>query len=116
MTVKECYVAMEGDYEGVMQRLMTEARIVKYLNKFLDNQDYTGLCETLAAQNYEDAFRHSHNLKGVGLNLGMTKLHQSSDVLCETLRGGTPKEDVGPLLEQVKKDYEQVVEAIRQLQ
>lgn len=116
MTVKECYAAMEGDYEGVMQRLMTDERIVKFLNKFLDNQDYAWLCETLAAQNYEDAFRHAHNLKGVGLNLGMTKLHQSSDVLCEELRGGAPKKDVGPLLEQVKTDYEQVINAIRQLQ
>lgn len=112
MDLKEIYVMMGGDYEDVLERLMSEERIVKYLKKFKDNTDFADLEKTLNEQDYETAFRHAHNLKGMCLNLGMTQLYRSSATICETLRNGKPTVDVKPLLEDVRCDYKRVIEAI----
>jgi HPt (histidine-containing phosphotransfer) domain-containing protein len=115
MTVKECYEKMGADYEDVLQRLMNDTLITKFLHKFMEKNPYADIETALAAEDYETAFRHAHSLKGVCLNLSFTKMFESSNALCEELRNGKPQKDITPLLEQVKSDYNQVVEAIRSL-
>ncbi|MCH5270786.1 MAG: Hpt domain-containing protein [Lachnospiraceae bacterium] len=115
MTIQECYTLMHGDYEDAIGRLMNDDRIVKYLNKFAAGDDYAALLAALEEKRYEDAFRHSHNLKGMCLNLGITALATSGSTLCEALRGGAPTVDIEPMLEAVKQDYEATIAAISQL-
>ena len=116
MTVNECYTLMQGDYQDVLGRLMTDARIQKYLGKFAAGTDYSQLLSALEEQRYEEAFRFSHNLKGMCLNLGLSVLAASSSTLCEALRNGPPTVDVAPMLAQVTADYNMVIDAISQLQ
>lgn len=106
MTLQECYRAMEADYDGVMSRLMSEDRVKKFLLKAVENSMLEWLCNSLEEKNYEEAFRAAHSIKGVCQNLGLSKLEVSSSALTEALRNGEPSQDVTPLLEQVKKDYE----------
>lgn len=115
MTVKECYEMMGEDPEEVLSRLMSEDRVAKYLQKFAEANDVEKLEASLEEKDWETAFRGAHNLKGLSLNLGFGKLRQSSDILCEALRGGEPTEDIAPMLTKVKEDYENVVSAISQL-
>jgi HPt (histidine-containing phosphotransfer) domain-containing protein len=115
MNLQECYEEMQGDYEGVKGRLLTDERIQKYLVKFSNAKDYQMMLEALEKKDYELAFRMAHNLKGVSLNLGLTKLQETSAVLCESLRDGEPKEDITGLVEEVKSTYGDTVGAIRQL-
>jgi HPt (histidine-containing phosphotransfer) domain-containing protein len=115
MTVQECYEAMNGDYEGVKGRLLTDERIQKYLTKFLNSIDFQQLLDSLKSEDYEVAFRMAHNLKGVGLNLGLSELQQNSSVLCEALRGGKPQVDISDMLEAVQQSYDKTVGAIKQL-
>lgn len=115
MTVKECYETMGENYEEVISRLMSEDRVAKYLHKFAEANDIEKLETSLEEKDWETAFRNAHNLKGLSLNLGFGKLRQSSDTLCEALRGGEPTEDTVPMLAKVKEDYENVVSAISQL-
>lgn len=115
MTVKECYEMMGESYDEVLARLMSDERVAKYLRKFADANDLEKLETTLQEKDWETAFRNAHNLKGLSLNLGFGKLRQSSDVLCEALRGGEPTEDIVPMLEKVREDYKSVVSAIAQL-
>ena len=115
MTVKECYELMEGDYNDVISRLAKDERVEKYLRKFIVSEDYAELVKAVEEKKYEDVFRYSHNLKGMGLNLSVSKLHVSASNLCENVRGGEPKEPCEPLLEKVTGDYEQVINAIKQL-
>ena len=115
MTVKECYEMMGENYEEVISRLMSDERVAKYLHKFADANDIEKLETTLEEKDWETAFRNAHNLKGLSLNLGFDKLRQSSDILCEALRGGEPAEDIAPMLAKVREDYENVVSAISQL-
>lgn len=115
MTVSECYQLMDGDYEGVIGRLMKDERILKYLLKFKDGTDFMTMLQALEEEDYETAFRMSHNLKGISLNLGFTGLQISSSELCEALRGGKPAIDITELLKSVKQEYDKVNAAIEKL-
>ena len=115
MTVEEFYAAVGGDYEGVLGRLRSEERLRKFAVKFLSDPSYEKLCEALKSENYEDAFRAAHTLKGVCQNLGFTRLYESSSVLTEALRDGEGHYGAG-MLEQVERDYREMVEAVRMLQ
>ena len=115
MTLQECYQSLEGDFDDVLGRLRSEKLVQKFVLKFLNDKSYELLCSSLEAENYEEAFRASHTIKGVCQNLFFTKLYQSSHQLTEALRNGLSPEAPG-LAEQVKKDYEQTVAAIRKLQ
>ena len=37
MTLKECYTALEGDYEEVIARLRSEKMVQKFVLKFLND-------------------------------------------------------------------------------
>ena len=110
MTVKQCYEAMEANYEEVESRLRTEERIKKFLLKVLNDKSYDLLCTSIEQNNMEEAFRAAHTLKGISQNLSLTILYQSAGNLSDILR-----EAAAELFEQVKKDYEKVTEAIKKL-
>lgn len=115
MTLQECYAALGGDYAGVSSRLPTERMIQKFVLKFLNDGSYDLLLRSMEAEDYAEAFRAAHTIKGVCQNLGFTMLYQSGSQLSEALRNGfTP--EAPALLEQVKADYRQTVEAIRAYQ
>lgn len=116
MTTKECYERIGGDYEDALGRLMNEKLVKRFLFKFADATDMETLKNSLAAQDYETAFRMAHNLKGVCANLSISKLGTSSSDLCEELRDGKYTDKVEPLMTVVQADYDATVTAIRQLQ
>lgn len=112
MTLQECYTALEGDYAGVRSRLPTEKMVQKFVLKFANDKSYDLLLRSMETEDYAEAFRAAHTIKGVCQNLDFTKLYNSSSELSEALRDGfTP--GAPALLEQVKADYRQTMEAIR---
>ena len=112
MTLKECYDMFGGDYEDVSRRLPSEKLIEKFL-KFQDDKSYENLQNALKEEDYEEAFRAAHTLKGVAQNLSFKNLGQSSSLLTEALRA--KKEKPGQeLVENVAEDYEQVIKCIGQ--
>ena len=62
-----------------MGRLHSEALIQRFTLKFLEDQSYLQLKQTLENKNYEDAFRSAHTLKGVCQNLSFDRLYEVSD-------------------------------------
>ena len=86
MTMQECYKAIGGNYEAVLGRLHSEALIQRFTLKFLEDQSYLQLKQTLENKNYEDAFRSAHTLKGVCQNLSFDRLYEVSNELTELLR------------------------------
>ena len=115
MTLQECYAAMGGNYEEVLGRLRSDRLIQKFVLKFMDDGSYQLLLDSMASQNYEDAFRAAHTIKGVCQNLSIDKLQASSSRLCESLRNGyTPESDA--LAEEVRADYSQTAAAIEAFQ
>ena len=89
MTMQECYEAIGGNYEAVLERLHSEALIRRFALKFLEDQSYIQLKQALENKNYEDAFRGAHTLKGVCQNLSFDRLYEVSNDLTELLRDRT---------------------------
>ena len=115
MTLQEFYESINGDYKGTVMRMMNrEAMVTKFLGKFLATTDYDDMEQALDAGDYETAFRASHNLKGMALNLGLTKLGNSGSALCDTMRHGAPTADISELRAQVAADYAETVSAIKE--
>lgn len=115
MTTRECYALMDADYNDTLSRLVSDSLIRRLLFKFAESKDLELLTNAMNQKDYETAFRISHSLKGVSLNLGFTKLTDSSCALCEELRDGSPSDNTNVLLETMTCNYQQVLSAIRQL-
>ena len=47
MTMQECYEAIGGNYEDVLERLHSEALIRRFTLKFLEDQSYIQLKQAL---------------------------------------------------------------------
>ena len=117
MTLRQCYALLDGDYEGVLGRMRKESLVEKFVLKFLNDPSMDALRQGIAAKDRETAFRAAHTIKGVCMNLAITKLFESSNKLTETLRGRSEYgEDIEPLLAQVKEDYALTLDCIRALQ
>lgn len=114
MTLTECYTLLEGNYGDVVARLNSENLVKKFVYKFLEDSSYETLINSLEAEDYKEAFRAAHTIKGICQNLSFTKLFKSSNNLTEALRT-EEKCDVTELLNQVKCDYEQTYSAIKAL-
>ena len=79
------------------------------------NEDFDLFNKAVEEKNYEDAFRYSHNLKGVSLNLGFSRLAASASALCEYFRNGVPTDDFAEALKQVEIDRNQILESIKEV-
>lgn len=115
MTVKECYEALGADYEGTLGRLCSEKLVQRFALKFLADASFSTLQKAMGEEDYEEAFRAAHTLKGVGMNLGFTRLLTVSDELTEELRGGKKPAD-DSLLGRLSEEYERTMALLKELQ
>lgn len=113
--VKEFYESIGGNYDEVLSRLMKEERIIKYLTKFIDADEFADFENALSNENYEEAFRLIHNIKGVSLNLGLAPLSKIASDLCEEYRHGKPEKDVSEMIKETKDTFYLMKDKIREL-
>lgn len=114
MTLQEFYARIGGNYEETLRRIPSEALVRKFVLKYPNDPSFTLLKDSLAAQDWETAFRASHTLKGVAQNLGMDHLYEVSSALCEAVRGPNPLTDPA-LWPPVEEANAQVLDAIKEL-
>ncbi|MDE6727933.1 MAG: Hpt domain-containing protein, partial [Oscillospiraceae bacterium] len=99
---------------AVLRMCGKESMLAKFVLKFPNDTTFSSLISAYEGGDMETAFRMSHTLKGLCLNLGLDKLLESSAALTEGLRDyENVAENVPELLENVKRDYEAAVAAIR---
>ena len=116
MTIQECYEAIGGNYEDVLRRLRSEVLIRKFTLKFLEDQSYSLLKQALGDNNYEEAFRGAHTLKGVCQNLSFDRLYEVSSELTELLRDTTGDQPGIPeTMEKVTEIYEITIDEIKKV-
>lgn len=116
MTIQECYEAIGGNYEDVLRRLRSEVLIRKFTLKFLEDQSYSLLKQALGDNNYEEAFRGAHTLKGVCQNLSFDRLYEVSYELTELLRDKTGEQPGIPeTMEKVTEIYEITIDEIKKV-
>lgn len=116
MTIQECYQKLGGDYTQAKKRLSNDLIISKFIGKFLDDKSFCELCYAMQEGQRKQAFCAAHTLKGVCANLSFNKLSTSVSLLTDLLRPETDEicEDAFLKTEQVKKDYDLTVGAIRE--
>lgn len=117
MDVKKFYTIINGDYDGVMSRLLKEERVEKFVLMFVGDSSYKNLADALAASEYKEAFRAAHTLKGVCQNLSFTELYNAASEITEALRGASDGGEIvtdglGALLSEVTKKYNETINAI----
>ncbi len=113
MTIQECYEKMGADYNGILERLGTQAMVERFAVKFLNDASYASLMEALEQKDYENAFRAVHTLKGVAANLSLTHVQETASELTEELRGGKPL--VHPELVQNLTDaYQEAISTLKE--
>ena len=116
MTIQQCYDAFGGNYQEVISRLRTDERVARFLQKVVDDGSYQLLCDSVASGHADEAFRAAHTLKGVSMNLSITRLAESASALTEALRDNRVLSDaLKPLLDQGQEDYELTISSILQL-
>lgn len=114
MNLKDFYTAINGDYDGVIGRMRSEALVKKFIFKFEEDPNFYELKEAFNQGNREDAFRAVHTIKGICQNLGFTTLLKSSSILTQYLRAVLNNESV-LLMQQVEEDYKKIINAISEL-
>ena len=103
MKLDEFFRCVGGDYGEAKARFQNDERIVRFLNMFPGDTP--------------TAFRAVHTLKGVALNLGLGSLAHASSQMTEALRGQDKlPNNVQPLYEAVRKEYDAVRGALEQLE
>lgn len=119
MTIQECYEQIGGDYKDVIGRLRSDRLVKKFALKFINDGSFELLKNSIAAGQWDEAFRAGHTLKGVCQNLSFTKLGESSEEITEILRAGheaeREKADLAGLLARVEADYEKTIAGLKQL-
>lgn len=112
MQVREFYKDLGEDFEEVFERIGNEQWIEKYLKKFATEAYHKKLDEAIAEQSWSEAFKMAHSIKGLAMNLGLSRLAKLSSELCEPMRAGAPTIDIAPLHEVVDAEYDRVTEAM----
>lgn len=112
MTIEELYQKINGDYAGVLSRLFKVSMVQKYVGRFLDDPSFGELQTAINAQNWADAFRAAHTMKGLSATLGLTPLQTAAETLTESLRGGVPPANLNELFQAVAESYAQTSAAI----
>lgn len=110
MNAEAFYSTVNGDYQGVLGRFMTEERILRFVRKFPMDGSFAALKDALSRASVEEAFRAAHTLKGVAQNLGLTALGESASAVTEILRAGSL--DVAALMPDLEKLYSLTVDSI----
>lgn len=112
MTVKECYESMNADFEGVMSRLMKEARVAKYTLIFPSDPSYSDMVDAYKVGDVKKAFLSAHSLKGTSANLGFTALYNAACEVTEEFRSGNPSPDTAAKMAKCEEEYNNVIAAI----
>lgn len=80
------------DYPDAMDRFGGNEQLFKRLAlKYLDDAHFVSFKAAMEAQDYEEAYRQAHSLKGVAGNLSLKHLYDIFSMICKDLREGEPQ-------------------------
>mgnify|MGYP004553536881 CR=1 FL=1 len=114
MTLQAFYQTIHGNYDEPMSRLRKEPFLLKYVKLYAQDTTYQELLNAVAAQDWMEAFRAAHSLRGIAEALGLTPLYETTRDLTEALRGDRPLTDER-LLQAVTSVQESILAALAEL-
>jgi len=92
MTVREFYAAVDGDYESAVKCFGDDFAIKKWLLRLSADPCFQELQAAMPNGDAEGIAKASNALKGMALNLGLTKLGEASRKLEQTAHSGITME------------------------
>lgn len=115
MDIQEFYDSIDENYENVSSRMMGNQKLVeKFVRKFLEDPSSQQIKESVEKMDYDEILRATHTMKGIASNLEFTQLQQKSAKAVDMIRAGE-KETVLPVIDEIEKEYQKVVDAIQKL-
>ena len=115
MNIQEFYDSIDENYENVSSRMMGNQKLVeKFVRKFLEDPTYKQIKESVEKMDYDEILRATHTMKGIASNLEFTQLQQKSAKAVDMIRAGQ-REEVLPVIGEIEKEYQKVVDAIQKL-
>ncbi len=113
---KQRLVENGADVENTVRRFMgNEAMYEKFLKKFKDNSNYSGLEEGVSTCNYEEVFTCAHTLKGVSANLGLDPICKAASDLTEEVRGKAAEEVNEARVQEIWQELQKVYKVFDEL-
>lgn len=112
MTVEDLYFEIEGNYSDVVERFVTESKIIRFVLLFLNDGSYEAYIQAMQAEKADEAFLAIHTLKGVCLNLGFQGMYKVVNNITELLRANK-FEEAKKKLPDLKAVYEKHINAIK---
>lgn len=101
-----------GDYDGVVGRLRSEDRVLKFVGLFASDTSYDSLVASMdRGDDVDGAFRAAHSLKGTARTVGLSAIGDRADEVCEALRDKPDVSEAVPLMPALTEAYERYVEA-----
>ena len=101
--------------EETLRRFMNnEMLMIKFLRKFVDDENMNKLRTLIAAKRYNEVLPVAHTLKGVSGNLGFVELYEIFSRMCQDCRNDQYK-DLDELFGQAEVNYSKAVEAIKKI-
>ncbi|MBQ2697720.1 MAG: Hpt domain-containing protein [Clostridia bacterium] len=88
MTVQELYLATESDYPTALRCLGDDMNITKWLLRLRADPCFEELQAAMPAGNAAAIERAANTLKGLCLNLGLTKLGEAAKGLEDSVKNG----------------------------
>lgn len=112
MTVEDLYFEIEGNYSDVVERFVTESKIIRFVLLFLNDGSYEAYIQAMQAEKADEAFLAIHTLKGVCLNLGFQGMYKVVNNITELLKANK-FEEAKKKLPDLKAVYEKHINAIK---
>lgn len=100
------------DYVDAMERMDNDAELYKMLAlKYLNNTKYAELVAALEVQDFDEAYKAAHSLKGVAGNLSFAKLFDVAAAMSEALFKGE-YQAAEKMLGDLTRENDKVVEGL----
>ena len=103
---------LDGNYDEVVQRLQNEYIVEKFMFKFLKDKSFNFLKISIQNENYEDAHRYVHTIKGICQNLSFTRLFESSSLVTNALKENDWDKAID-MMPKLSKDYYETINVIK---
>ncbi len=115
--MKEQLQTVGVNYDEVLKRFMGKEDFYRrMLKKFLDDENYEGLRQSVEEKRWSDAFKYAHTVKGLCGNLGLDGILEYAVPLTDEVRAEPyDEEKIGSYMEQVTQMYEKTRNVIESL-
>lgn len=103
------------DYEETLERFVNDEDFYfQLLEKFFEKPDIDIIEEMLEQENYQEAFRLAHSLKGGSANMGLLYLSEAMVPLTEELRNPPYEmEKILPLYYEARDSFKDTMEQVK---